>query len=296
MLMQLNLGQSGELDEQAEPMNGPNPMNATSAASAVHLDETQTDAASSSSSPLEGAAPLRSWPRRPPRLATAVVEDLVDRIVGGELPVGSALPIEPVLCEMFAVSRTVIREAVKSLEAMRLVTVQQGLGTTVRDAEDWDLLDPVMLAAFIRHDAELAILEDLVDVRRALEGQMAGQAALRVNEEHLSRIRAALERVQAEEQDEARFLRADLDFHYAIMNASGNRLGRAVIQTVNAQAFHSLRYIGESSLEDLHVSNLEHQAIFDRIVAKDEQGAGQAMNDHILGSWIKRRPDTRVRR
>src|SRR4051794_3685126 len=75
---------------------------------------------------------LRDWPRRPQRLATAVVEDLVDRIVGGELPTGSALPIEPVLCEMFAVSRTVIREAVKSLEAMQLVTVQQGQGTTVR--------------------------------------------------------------------------------------------------------------------------------------------------------------------
>src|SRR5438445_4333733 len=124
--------------------------------SAFHQD--QADGAS------PDAAPLRGWPRRPQRRATAVVGDLVDRIVGSELPVGSALPIEPVLCEMFSVSRTVIREAVKSLEAMRLVTVQQGYGTTVRDPEDWDLLDPVVLAAFIRHDAELAILEDLVDV------------------------------------------------------------------------------------------------------------------------------------
>jgi DNA-binding FadR family transcriptional regulator len=248
------------------------------------------------SAPSDGATALRSWPRRPPRLATAVVEDLVDRIVGGELHVGSALPIEPVLCEMFAVSRTVIREAVKSLEAMRLVTVQQGLGTTVRDAEDWDLLNPVVLAAFIRHDAELAILEDLVAVRRSLESQMAGQAALRADEEHLRRIRTALDRVHAEERDEARFFRADLDFHYAIMTASGNRLGRAVIQTVNAQAFHSLRYIGEPTPEDFHVSNAEHQAIFDRIAAKDEPGAAHAMDEHILGSWLKRRPGTRVRR
>jgi GntR family transcriptional regulator, galactonate operon transcriptional repressor len=249
--------------------------------------------------PPDGSVPQRSWPRRPPRLATAVVEDLVDRIVGGELSVGSALPIEPVLCEMFAVSRTVIREAVKSLEAMRLVNVQQGLGTTVRDAEDWDLLDPVVLAAFIRHDAELAILEDLVDVRRSLESQMAGQAALRADEEHLRRIRTALDRVRAEEAEEhdvARFFRADLDFHYAIMTASANRLGRAVIQTVNAQAFHSLRYLGEPTPEDLRVSNAEHQVIFERIMAKDEQGAAQAMNDHILGSWLKRRPDTRIRR
>ncbi|MDT4915284.1 MAG: hypothetical protein QOC66_4412, partial [Pseudonocardiales bacterium] len=72
-----------------------------------------------------GDSNLQSWPRRPARLATAVVEDLVDRIVGGELPVGSALPTEPVLCEMFSVSRTVVREAVKSLEGMGLVRAQQ---------------------------------------------------------------------------------------------------------------------------------------------------------------------------
>jgi DNA-binding FadR family transcriptional regulator len=242
-----------------------------------------------------GAAPLLGWPRRPQRLATAVVSDLADRIVGGELPVGSALPIEPVLCEMFAVSRTVIREAVKSLEGMRLVTVQQGFGTTVRDADDWDLLDPVVLAASIRHDNELAILEDLVDVRCTLESHMAGQAALRADEEQMRQIRAALDQLYLEEGDAARFLRADLEFHYAIMRASGNRLGRAVVQTINAQAFQSLRYIGEPTLQDLRDSNVAHQAVFDQLVAKDEQGAAKAMTDHIRGSWAKRRPDTRGR-
>lgn len=233
---------------------------------------------------------LRSWPRRPQRLATAVAEDLVDRIVGGELPVGGALSIEPVLCEMYAVSRTVVREAVKSLEAMRLVTIQQGLGTTINDAEDWDLLDPVVLAASIRHDAERAILGDLIDVRRALEGHMAGQAALNADEDHMRRLQAALDRLYAEEGDPARFLRADLDFHYAVMAVSGNRLGRAVIQTINTQAFQSLRYIGVPSLADCQDSNVGHRAVFDRIAAKDEQGAAAAMSDHILGSWLRRRP------
>jgi GntR family galactonate operon transcriptional repressor len=97
---------------------------------------------------------LRAWPRRPARLATAVVEHLVDRIVAGDLPTGSALPTERALCEMFSVSRTVIREAVKSLEGMRLVRAQQGLGTRVRDVVDWDGLNPVVLTASVRHDAE----------------------------------------------------------------------------------------------------------------------------------------------
>lgn len=233
---------------------------------------------------------LRPWPRRPPRLANAVVAELVDRIVEGELPAGSGLPTEPVLCEMFAVSRTVIREAIKTLEGMRLVRVQQGQGTTVCDVSEWNLLNPVVLAASVRHDAELAILEDLVRVRSALEGDMAGQAAVNANADQLAAIRAALAEVQAEEEDASRFFRADLAFHSAIMVASANRLGRAVIDTVNAEAFGSLRYVGEPTRADFRQSNKEHQAIFDRIAAHDEQGAAAAMSQHILGSWRKRRP------
>jgi len=145
-----------------------------------------------------GELNLPAWPRRPTRLATALVEDLVDRIVASEIPVGSALPTEPALCEMFGVSRTVVREAVKSLESMRLVRAQQGLGTRVRAAVDWDLLNPVVLAASVRHDAERSILEDLVSVRRALEGQMAAQAAKAATDAQLAHIEAALRLVQAE--------------------------------------------------------------------------------------------------
>lgn len=231
-----------------------------------------------------------AWPRRPARLATAVVENMVDRIVAGEIPVGSALPTEPALCEMFGVSRTVVREAVKSLEGMRLVRAQQGLGTRVRAAADWDLLDPVVLEASVRHDAERSILEDLVSVRRALEGQMAGQAAEAASEEQLAQIEAALHEVQAEVDDTTRFFRADLAFHDAIMEASGNRFARAVIQTVNAEAFRSVRYIGEPTREDCRQSNREHQEIYEQLRARDAAKAARAMDNHIGGSWLKRRP------
>ena len=238
----------------------------------------------------DAGTPLPSWPRRPRRLATAVVEDLVDRIVGGELADGSTLPIEPVLCEMFAVSRTVIREAVKSLEAMRLVKVQQGHGTTVCGTQEWDLLNPIVLAASIRHDAELAILEDLVDVRQALEGQMAAEAAERADRKQLDRIETAFNQLFAEEDDPARFLRADLDFHDAIMAASGNRLARAVIHTINTEAFRSLRYIGETTHQDCVDSNVEHRSILAALLAKDGPATADAMRGHILRSWRHRRP------
>jgi DNA-binding GntR family transcriptional regulator len=79
------------------------------------------------------------------------------------------------------------------------------------------------------------------------------------------------------------------------MTASGNRLGRATVQTINTEAYRSLRYIGEPTRTDCTDSNVAHQAVFDRIAAKDEKGAAEAMSDHILGSWLRRRPDTRGR-
>jgi GntR family transcriptional regulator, galactonate operon transcriptional repressor len=230
------------------------------------------------------------WPRRPQRLATAVVEVLVDRIVGGQLAQGSTMATEPALCETFGVSRTVVREAVKALETMRLVKVQQGQGTTVRQFAAWDLMNPVVLAATVRHDAELSILEDLIDVRRALEAQMAAQAALRASATQLGVIEAAMAKLLIEVDDPTRYLQADLDFHDAIMAASGNRLGRAAIHTINAEAFRSLRYLGDPTPDDCRESNIAHHAVLEAVAARDADEAGRAMNSHILGSWYRRRP------
>lgn len=230
------------------------------------------------------------WPRRPRRLATAVVDDLVDRLVSDELAAGATLPTEPVLCETFGVSRTVIREAVKSLEAMRLVTVQQGQGTRVRPLADWDLLNPTVLSAVIRHDAELAILEDLVDVRSALEGQMAGQAAARGGDDQRALITRRMAALDAEVGDPTRYLRADVEFHDAIMIASGNRLGRAMIHTLQVEAYRSLRYVGDPTSDEMRLSNVAHQAVHDAVVAGDADAAEEAMREHIVGSWHRRRP------
>ena len=76
-----------------------------------------------------------------PRLGVTVVAELVDAIVRGDLPPGSTLPPESVLCEQFAVSRTVIRESVKRMEEKGLVTVAQGRGTQVAPASAWKMAD-----------------------------------------------------------------------------------------------------------------------------------------------------------
>jgi DNA-binding FadR family transcriptional regulator len=125
------------------------------------------------------------WRRRPARLGEAVVASVTDRIVTGQLPVGSPLPAEQVLCQDYGVSRSVIRESLKLLEEKGLLVVKQGHGTTILPPENWNLLDPVVLKTVISNDNTLAIFDDLIDVRAALESQMAQRTATKITDAQL---------------------------------------------------------------------------------------------------------------
>ena len=235
-------------------------------------------------------ADLPSTARRPRRLATAVIDGLVDRLASGALTAGEALPTEPVLCESFDVSRTVVREAVKALEAMGMVSVQQGQGTTVRSLAEWDLTNPTVLAAVVRHDAESSILEDVVAVRRALESQMARQAAEHADAALKATISERMAELTAALGDKYAYFTADIAFHDAIMAGSGNRLGRAIVRNVQVEAYRSLRYVGGSSPEHLRLTHETHQAVHDAVVAGHGALAERLMDEHIRDSWVRRRP------
>ncbi|MDQ1021465.1 FadR/GntR family transcriptional regulator [Streptomyces afghaniensis] len=234
-------------------------------------------------------AVLKPWPKRPARLAHAVVESLVDAIVSGTVPPGSTLPVEPELCETFGVSRITIREAVKSLEAKGLVLARQGSGTTVTQPEEWNLLDPVVLAATVQHDDELVVLDHLVGIRSALEAQMTAQAAEAATDDDLRAIERLLGRLDEETATPARFIETDVAFHDRIMQASGNRLGRSIIRTVHGQARTTYLYTGTPDTHACEQANAEHREVAERLLARDPQGAAQAMAAHIEGAWRRRR-------
>jgi DNA-binding FadR family transcriptional regulator len=239
------------------------------------------------SSPDGFETPL--WPKRPARLGTAVVDVLLDRIVAGELEPGTLLPNEPRLCEAFSVSRTVIREAIKILEQKGLVRAKQGQGTRVAMPDEWNLLDPMVLEASVRHDKDLRILDDVVELRRVLESEMARQAAVKATAEHRAEMKKLLDRLSAEVVTPERHMLTDLQFHDVIMRASGNRLGRAVVRAIHTEARTSDRYIGYPKRVDCEASDVGHAQIYDRIAAGDPDGAATAMSEHSLGSWLARK-------
>ncbi|MCX5064438.1 FadR family transcriptional regulator [Micromonospora lupini] len=233
------------------------------------------------------AAP--TWARRPTNLAQAITAELVTRIVRGVHPSGTPLPPEPVLCETFSVSRTVIREAVKILQEKGLVQVRQGSGTLVTSPSAWDMLDELVLAATIAVDDTLAILDDLVVTRRVLESDMANVAARLADEETIDRLRAQVDRMDELVDDHVTYHEHDRAFHDTVMQASGNRIARGVVRSLESQVVNTARYMGKTERALCVASNQGHRRIFERIAAHDPDGAAQAMFTHITEAWLVRR-------
>ncbi len=255
-----------------------------------------TPAAQSS---VEVTAPP-TWTRRPANLTAAVTAELVERIVRGIHPSGSPLPPEPVLCETFSVSRTVVREAVKILQEKGLVQVRQGAGTMVTPPAMWNMLDQLVLGATIAEDDSLAILDDLVATRRVLECDMANVAARLADDDVIEQLRILVDRMDELVDDGDSYREHDRKFHDVVMQASGNRIARAVVRAFENQVLNTASYTGRTGRSYCVASNRGHRRIYERIAAHDPEGAAEAMFTHITEAWVVRRTGpgepTRLRR
>jgi DNA-binding FadR family transcriptional regulator len=238
------------------------------------------------------ATPSEPMPQRvrSPKLGTTVVHQIVNEIVRGVYKPGSTLPAEAELCDLFAVSRTVIRESIKVVQEKGLVQIEHGRGTQVTDPRHWNLLDDIVLTAIVAHDSNLSFLDELVATRAALEADMAAGAAGSHNADDDLRIASALETMRSHVGRVPEFAAADVHFHDMVMAASRNRLGRAIVNRIHDKARQSMRYHGEYNDAVMLRTVEEHQAVLAAITAGDAQGAAAAMRVHILGSWSRRRP------
>ncbi|MCZ7438743.1 FadR/GntR family transcriptional regulator [Micromonospora sp. WMMC241] len=229
-------------------------------------------------------------PRRPAeRLGVAVVSELVELIVTGQLGEGQMLPPEGPLSEHFGVSRTVIRESVKRLEEKGLVVVSQGRGTQVARVGSWNMLDPVVLSALIDNDASLGVLDELTIVRGSLEAAMAGTLASRRTPEQLTRVEHALAAMREIKHETDSFRQADVVFHFTIMELSGNRLAENICKRLYRRAMESSRFHGLTYRSAFESTLDEHALVVDAIARQDAAGAERAMRDHIVTSWQRRR-------
>jgi GntR family transcriptional regulator, galactonate operon transcriptional repressor len=226
--------------------------------------------------------------QRPKRLASVLVEELAHQILGGTLREGDVLPTEPVLCEEFGFSRTVIREGLKLLEERGLVRVEQGRGTRVQPRDTWNLIDPAVLRIALAYDDEM-LLDDLIATRLLLEREMARAAATRLSEDELAVLAENVEQMTDSIGDYEQFRSFDVAFHAVVMRASGSEIGRTIVRTIHMHAGHALRLSAPGARASLERTVTEHRAIYDALVARDGDLAAARTAAHIESAWTERR-------
>lgn len=232
----------------------------------------------------------------PPRrsLADTVAIDITDQIAEGKLRTGDPVPTVAMLAEQYAVSRPVIREALLQLAGRGLLDVRQGRTTRVCEptAEPLqELLDVTMLSSSNG-------FRDAIELRRALEPEIAAGAALRASAEDLQEVEAAYADMVNASGTQKAWVAADLRFHIALAKASKNTLLFHLVQAIRGVIEETMRLRrGQSNNRDPEETLKRHRNILDRIIARDIDGARAAAETHsaVSPEVMGRISDLRVR-
>ena len=215
-------------------------------------------------------------------LTDRVVAALIELIRGEDFPPGSRLPSEMNMASRFGVSRTVIREAISRLKSEGLVESRQGSGVFVREG-NMDApfrIDPNIM------DSIQSVLQ-VVELRLALEGEIAGFAAKRRTAAQVKAISQALKQIEIDESEGKDGVDADIAFHRSIAEATGNPQFLALIEFLfnflkNATAI-TRSYEATKETLSREVKE-EHAAIIDAISRQDPVAARAAARKHMEGA------------
>lgn len=231
--------------------------------------------------------------QRPRRLADVVVHRLIEAVVSGQLPAGSALPPEPDLAITFGVSRTVIREAVKELQEKGLAQVQQGRGTTVLPIEEWKLLDNEVISALLADKRGIRILSDLVQVRLALEPELVASATRIRDVGWIEELEGVLAAMSAAQDDPDAYGALESQFHLKLVEGSQNLIGVTILKSIWRQLhLGGTRWTDAvtAAREDGIPANIPtahrgHEKILREVKLGRPEAAGKAAREHIASSW-----------
>ncbi|MBB6251979.1 FadR/GntR family transcriptional regulator [Nitrospirillum iridis] len=223
---------------------------------------------------------LSTWssPERPLSHHEQIVRTLGMEILSGAMPVGVNLPPEPDLLVRFQISRTVLREVMKTLAAKGLVVSKTRVGTKVQDPAHWNFFDADLLSWRVSLGLDDAMRRHLYEMRSAVEPRAAALAARRRTPEQLADMRRAIARMAQPGHNRRSFAEADLAFHVAVSAASGNPMMRslaAVIEAALLASFSLSSPVDESTLQQEVVDS--HAAIAEAIEAGDSGRAARAM-------------------
>lgn len=212
-----------------------------------------------------------------------IVDSLGRDIVSGAIPSGDILPGDAELMTRFGVSRTVLREALKTLTAKGLIVPRARIGTRVTTRESWSLFDPDILNWHFEAGIDEAFLVHLSEIRLAFEPYAAGLAARHATSDDIATLKRLADAMGEDGHTAESHAMADLRFHLAIAEASRNPFMRSVGALIEAALVGVFKLSSPSAdLGEVHRAQSTHRRIVDAISGRDADGARAAMEAVII--------------
>jgi GntR family transcriptional regulator, transcriptional repressor for pyruvate dehydrogenase complex len=225
---------------------------------------------------------------RAPTLSDRVVQSVLDMIASSTLRPGDRLPSERDLGEQFGVSRTVVREAVRSLAAKGVLDVRTGSGATVARVNQAQVSEALRL--YIQGaggGVDGVSYEQVNDVREMIETRVARMAAAASSEADLAALAAIHEEFRRASGEAEESSRLDVAFHRAIAESVHNPLLLVVLDSIEPILLEIRRRVaGVPGRQQRAID--AHQLILDRLRERDGAGAEAAMTEHLeesRGVW-----------
>ncbi|MBC5784320.1 FadR family transcriptional regulator [Ramlibacter sp. USB13] len=203
------------------------------------------------------------------------LDHLGQAIVSGRYPPETAVPPEPVLCEELGVSRTVVREAVKSLVAKGLVSTGPKVGTRVLPPQQWNWFDPDVIVWQSHAGLTREFLRDLQELRRVVEPAAVRIAAQRRTADDIAAIEAAFAGMKHAVEQGGDYVKHDLQFHQGLLKASHNRMMVQMSKALSALLRTSFE-ISTTRKDGPRLSLPLHREVLDAVVAGDAERAERA--------------------
>ncbi|WP_397408816.1 FadR/GntR family transcriptional regulator [Polaromonas sp.] len=211
------------------------------------------------------------------------VDHLGEAIVAGRYAVGASIPPEPLLCQELGVSRTVVREAVKSLIAKGLMTTGPKVGTRVLSEDHWNWFDPDVIIWQSKAGLTPEFLRDLQDLRRVVEPAAMRLAAERATAQDIAEVEAAYAGMKHAVEEGGDYVTHDLRFHQGLLRASRNRMLVQMSKVLGALLRTSFEISTRRKDGPAHSLPL-HRAVLDAVIAHQPDEAERAIRVLIDGA------------
>jgi len=207
-------------------------------------------------------------------LSDEVASQILNRIISGALTPGEKLPPEREVSEKMNVNRHTLREALRKLESLGLLSVRQGDGIYIKDYRDSGNLELLKHILYQKKDRTSGTLRDILEIRRIISPEMAEKAAQNRTEEDI----AAIQKILASQKS---VIEKDLAIHQAIARAGNNILYIFMLNFFN-DIFKDFGQLYFSIEENKKVTNKFHNDISKAVISGDSKSAKKIMSEVII--------------